>query len=96
MDMTFQNIIGITVLVGLTYLSKDEEVLKQVQFFGTITQADEKNGITINKADINEVIYLPPDLRSLFIAEPGEYRLRSTEDAIVNPDLLTTWTIKNP
>ena len=96
MDITFDNIIGKTILVGLTYYSKDDEFLEQKQFFGTIVTANVNNGITIQKTGVDEQFSLPPDLRSFSVAAPGEYRLRSTGEVISDPDLLTTWTIHKP
>jgi hypothetical protein len=43
-----------------------------------------------------EVYRLPPDLRPVTDAAPGEYRLRSTGEVIVDPDVTITWTITNP
>jgi hypothetical protein len=36
---------------------------------------------------------LPPDLRALQAAKPGQYQLRSTGETIENPDLTTSWTM---
>jgi len=96
MEITFDNIVGKTILVGLTYLSKDGDELERTQFWGTIKQAQEGGLITIHNANTNEEFTLPPDLHSFRITEPGEYRLRSTGESVVNPDLTTTWTIYKP
>ena len=93
MEISFENIIGKTILVGITYVSNDELVLEQIQFFGTVEHADEEDVISIMKAKGDEVFNLPPDLSSFSIAQPGEYTLKSTGEVIVNPDLLTTWTV---
>jgi hypothetical protein len=37
--------------------------------------------------------WLPPDGRAFEEAPPGEYRLRSTGEVVIDPDYLATWTI---
>ena len=36
---------------------------------------------------------LPPAPSVYYVAEPGEYRLRSTGELVVNPDFVTTWEV---
>jgi len=93
LKINYKTIIGKTIIVGITYLSKDGVLLEQTQFFGTIEHADKKKGIAIKKANGGETFNLPPDIRSIRIAQPGEYKFWSTGEIIVNPDLLTTWTV---
>ena len=47
----------------------------------------------LKKLNDGEILGLPPDLSSTRIAPPGEYRLRSTGEVVVDPDYLTTWNI---
>jgi hypothetical protein len=35
-------------------------------------------------------------MRAFQPAPPGEYRLKSTGEIVVDPDLLSTWTIRRP
>ena len=87
--------VGKYVLVGLTYVDPQQNVLEQKQVHGTIIRADETKGfaVKLRGPDEGETFWLPPDLRSFQDAKPGEYRLRSTGEVVVNPDLLSTWTI---
>jgi hypothetical protein len=92
------SMVGKYVLIGMTYVDATGKVVEQRQLLGRIVATDAKRGITIElkgKRD-GEVYCLPPDLRSFKDAPRGEYRLRSTGEVIVNPDLLTTWTINGP
>ena len=93
MDITFETILGKTILVGFTHQREDGEVLEQTQSWGTVVRADKDHCVVIQKASSDETFTLPPDLRSFRIAPPGEYRLRSTGEVVVDPDLLTTWII---
>ena len=39
---------------------------------------------------------LPPDLAAFRRAEPGEYRLKSSTDVVIDPDVLASWSIVEP
>lgn len=88
--------IGKYILVGMTYLDHDENLVGQKQFHGHIVRINEREGIVVKLGDSGDEYKLPPDLDSLQPAPEGEYRLRSTGEVIVDPDLLTTWTINKP
>lgn len=40
--------------------------------------------------------WLPPDVRPFTVAARGEYRLRSTGEVVVDPDLTATWVVTKP
>jgi hypothetical protein len=84
--------IGKHLLVGITYLDHEENVVEQVQLHGTITKIDE-TVIAIRLNDSDEEFTLPPDLDAIQEAAPGEYRLRSTGEVVINPDFLGSWTV---
>ncbi|MGN0162523.1 MAG: hypothetical protein ACI4EA_02925 [Candidatus Ornithomonoglobus sp.] len=89
--ITYRKLRGKRILVGLTYTSVSGTSCKTEQFCGVIEEAD-KNGITVRKQD-GGLFELPPDLRALKRAQPGEYMLKTTKEVVINPDFLTTWTI---
>jgi hypothetical protein len=84
--------IGKRVLVGLTTLSSSGELVEQRQFAGELVAADPDRGLALELGDGSHS-WLPPDVRFLEEAAPGEYRLRSTSEVVRNPDYLGTWTI---
>lgn len=88
-----QSLIGKRVLVGLTYRSHADEVLRLEQFHGQVVRVSESEGIIVLLGGSNEERWLPPDLSRLEVASPGEYRLKSTGEVVVDPDYLATWTI---
>jgi hypothetical protein len=88
--------VGKHLLIGLTYLDHLGEVVEQKQLHGEITRITPHEGVIISLAPSGDEFRLPPDLRSLQVAPPGEYRLRSTGEVVVNLDLLTQWTINKP
>ena len=90
-EITFSDLIGKTILIGLTYYTADDEFIEQKQYWGTVIETN-KNRILVKLND-GELFELPPDLSSTKIAPPGEYRLCSTGEVVVDPDYLTTWNI---
>ena len=96
-DKKYANeITGKRILVGVTTLNKKGEKLETIQFHGKILRVNARDGIVILRADTNQEYALPPDLRSIFKAAPGEYKLRSTGEVVINPDYSTMWTITAP
>lgn len=89
-----ESLVGKRVLVGLTFVNAQDEAVEQTQYHGVIESADEHDGFAVRRADTGEVEWLPPDLRAFETAARGEYRLRSTGEVVVDPDLLTAWTIE--
>ncbi|MGD9844165.1 MAG: hypothetical protein AB7U47_02120 [Variibacter sp.] len=89
-------LVGQYVLLGITYLASDgETVTSQLQCHGRVAKADE-SGIAIlceGETWRGTIANLPPDLRPIRPASPGEYRLRSTGEVVENPDLLVAWTM---
>jgi hypothetical protein len=82
--------IGKRLLVGITYEDQDGKMIRQEQFHGLIVEAGER-GVVIELNDTGERKSLPPQLME---APPGEYRLRSTCEVVINPDYLAKWVIK--
>ncbi len=91
-----EDLIGSTVLVGLTRRTFFGH--KQEQFYGVVMSAGATEGITLllEGKRKGETYQLPPDLGALKAALPGEYRLRSTGEVVVDPDYLTSWTVDPP
>lgn len=84
--------LGKRVLVGITYEDSEGVALRQEQFHGPIVTANAR-GIVIVRADSGARFQLPPELKP---APPGNYRLRSTGEVVVDPDFLSIWIWKAP
>ena len=82
--------IGKTVLVGVTYIDSSESVVDELQFAGVVLSVDPL--VTIHRGDL-EPFTLPPERAAFDVAPPGEYRLRSTVEIVVDPDFVTSWTV---
>ena len=89
------SMLGLRVLVGLTYLDSDGNLIELKQFFGVIESISD-SGVTLRNLVTDERLNLPPDLSNYRRAAPGQYRLRSTGEVIDDPDLLSYWTIEKP
>jgi hypothetical protein len=103
MDITYQSIVGKTILAGFGIVDENRKELSRMQFHGVIIAADATKGISvrINGApDIsplhvnNGVVVLPPDLRIIQPAPPGTYRLASTGEEVTDPDYLSSFTVR--
>ena len=82
--------LGKTVLVGITWdAHSPQKPPTQSQVAGTIEHID-STGIRLRLRD-GSAYDLPPDIRFFENALPGEYRLRSTGEAISDPDFTCTW-----
>lgn len=85
--------IGKHVLIGLTYLDNNDEVIRKEQKHGLIVSADDE-GVNVRLSKSREEIWLPPHREAYEEAAEGEYRLRATGEVVVDPDLLCKWTVR--
>ena len=81
-------LLGKRLLVGITYLSREGQLIGQEEFHGPIVEAGQW-AVVVERADTGRRVSLPPGWEA---ALRGEYRLRSTGEVVVNPDFLAEWT----
>jgi hypothetical protein len=93
--MELNSYVGKSIIIGLTYLDYEGQFIKREELYGKIIRFD-NNGIDILLNNSDRVFNLPPDKDAIKVAEPGEYRFKSTGEVIVDPDFLSVWTIKKP
>ena len=89
--------VGKYLLIGLTILDSNGNIVDQLQMHGVVERAD-RTGITVSNFGYrrgDEYIH-PPDLRAIEPAPAAVYRLNSTGESIDNPELLSSWTVKRP
>ena len=91
MKITHEEMLGKTLLIGITYYTDEQEFIEQKQYWGVVTEANEAR-VCIKQKDGGE-FSLPGDLSSTMRARPGEYKLRSTGEVVVDPDFLCQWNI---
>jgi len=86
--------VGKYLLVGITELGLDGTVARQEQLHGVIVAAT-AHGIDIALRGVHEGVTwrMPPMLEELSPARPGLYRLRSTGEAVEDPDFVFSLTV---
>jgi hypothetical protein len=89
------SLVGKTVLIGITRLDHDDELIEKTEKFGRIASVDPNDGIKVDVGE-PELFTLPPNPEYFNDARPGVFRLRSTGETVEDPDLTTIWTIKEP
>jgi len=93
-----KELLGKYVLVGLTYVKKSGELIREDQFHGVVQRVDPHEGIllSLRGKKEGEEYNLPPHTAAFTPAAKGEYSLKSTDEVVVNPDFTSTWTIEQP
>jgi hypothetical protein len=86
---------GRTILIGFTYLNEQGEVDRQEQYIGRIESIGSDGWMNIERDGVS-VTRVPCDATAMRVAAKGTYRLRSTGEEVVDPDILSTWTIYPP
>lgn len=91
-----QEIIGLRVLIGITRVGPEGEQLTKM--FGIIVSAEPGRGIEVALEGVRggETYWLPPDTSAFHPVPLGNYRLKTTQEIVSDPDLLTTWTMNSP
>jgi hypothetical protein len=90
-----EDLLGRTVVVGLTYVAQDGALREQFQFHGEVVEID--HGCVSVREPSGEIFTLPPDLEVFEPAVPGaQYRLRSSGVVVSEPDFTASWTIEVP
>lgn len=92
-SVEWDELVGKSILVGLTYVDADDQLIRQEQKHGLIVEADESN-VTVRLVGSLEEFSVPPDLEAFEPAAEGEYTLRGTGEVVTDPDLLASWTIQ--
>lgn len=92
-EVAAQKLVGKYILVGITYTDDSDEPVEQKQFHDRVVRANATEGVVLVQQS-GEELRLPPFLKPFQVARPGEYRLRSTGEVVVDPDYTCTWSVK--
>lgn len=90
------DLIGCTLLVGLTYVDSDDQLIRRQQVFGTVISADEQDGIAIRQQHNGQTFTIAPVLDAVEPAAPGIYQLADEDEAIEDPDFTALLTVRSP
>jgi hypothetical protein len=95
-DALANDLVGKSLLVGITHTDSEGNMLHRSQVFGSVTIANRAKGICIRDKQTSEEKWFPPDTRGIKPAPAGEYRNRATGEVVNDPDYLGSWTIAAP
>ena len=89
-------VVGKRLLVGISAVDADGRPVDRFELRGLIVSADPAKGITLRLAGTRdgETYTIPPPLEALIPAKPGEYRLGTTGEVVVDPDFTAVWTVE--
>lgn len=89
--------VGQSIVVGISYLDHAGRELKREQIHGIVERATPA-GVLVALQGVREGASwtMPPDLTAISPASPGIYTLRDTGEKVENPDLVATWSIREP
>lgn len=85
--------VGKRVLVAVTAVSPAGEEVDRQELAGTVVAVEPERGVQLRLTN-EEPFWLPPDVRGLEEAQPGQYRLRDSGEVVVDPDYLWHWTVQ--
>lgn len=96
-EVKAKSLIGKHVIIGLTYLDHNGSLIGQEQLHGDIIRINENEKVVVIKlGDTGKEFTLPLVIDAFTEAPKGEYRISKTGEVVINPDLTTAWTIKQP
>jgi hypothetical protein len=97
-DAFARELVGKRVLVGVTFKDRRGNIKRQEEFHGLVAVADPVTGVQLQLQGSRhgEFKWLPPATHVFQPASPGTYRLRSTGEEVVDPDLTATWMVTQP
>ena len=94
-EITFDDLIGRVILIGVTYSDAHDNIRCRKQWWGTVEKASMSEGIRVSLSN-SETLTFPPDLLAVRRAAPGEYRLKESGEVVTDPDFLATWVCVEP
>ncbi|WP_395327423.1 hypothetical protein WBP06_11045 [Novosphingobium sp. BL-8H] len=91
-----EDLVGCTLLAGLTYVDYDDALIRRRQVFGKVETVDRDDGIVLRCFSSNESVVLAPILNAIHPAEAGIYQLSDADEAVENPDFTILLTVRSP
>lgn len=79
-------LIGHTLLVGLTYVRKDDEIVERKQVFGTVLSCHPTRGIAIKQHKNGGDFIIAPVLDAIEPGVEGIYQMTDEDEEVKDPD----------
>jgi hypothetical protein len=86
-------LLGQTLLVGITFVDPEGKLVRRQQVFGTVTAVEEGSGVTIVQKHNGEPFVIAPILSAIEYAVPGIYQLSDADFAVDDPDYTALFTV---
>lgn len=85
-------------LIGLSYFDAKGNLESQLQLHGTVERSSVEEGIVVllKGAYAGEKVQLPADTSSIRAADPGIYKLATTNEEVDNPDFVCAFEVHKP
>jgi len=86
---------GKYLLIGISYIDAEGKLESQQQLHGTVERSSRDEGIIVQLKGFfkGEKVQLPPDTSSIKPAEPGIYKLITTNEDVKNPDFVCAFEV---
>jgi hypothetical protein len=85
-------LIGRRLLVGISYVDGDGEVISRQQFCGEVLDVGD-GVVVVERPGAEEPAVLPADADAYRPASAGRYQLAGTGEIVTDPDYVTTWRV---
>jgi len=93
MAKTLEELVGKSVLVGITHVDKQGRVLGNSQYAGVVIRANTQEGVIIKRVGTEDFKALPPFPEQYLPGQKATYTLKSNGMKVKNPDFVCTWRL---
>lgn len=92
-DDEADELVGKTILIGVTYVDVDGQELQRSQMHGVVSSASARGVEVALRGERHGTTFgIPPDRRFFVSAAPGRYTLHGTGEVIEDPQLVCVMT----
>ena len=88
-------LLGKYVIAAFIHVLPDGTVRERSQVHGVIVDAEPSTGfvLSLRGKRLGETMTLPPNASAFIRADSGNYRLKSTNELVIDPDYTSLWTV---
>ena len=90
------DLVGCTLLVGLTHVDHMDQLIHRQQIFGTVTSVSEGTGIVIRQRHDGTSFTIAPILDAIEVGAPGIYQMADDDEEVEDPDFIALITVRTP
>ena len=90
------DLVGCTLLVGLTHVDHMDQLIRHQQIFGTVATVAEDTGIVIRQHHDGTSFTIAPVLDAIEVGAPGIYQMTEGDEEVEDPDFIALITVRTP